>query len=293
MATGTGFHAGELAVQRRAGVTEDAARLAGMLAAPRLDGGSAKFLARREFAVLTSRDGSGRLWTTALVGTPGFLRARGTTVDVAATAGGPLAGLEAGRPAALITLDFAARRRMRINGTLTAAGPGGLTVEAQQAFGNCPAYIQARDLEPGGPPAPGPPAGMALAGRADTFFLGTAHPERGLDTSHKGGRPGFVRVDGDGLWWPDYAGNNMFNSLGNLAENPEAALLFIDFATGATLHLSGTAALEWAAPGGPGDDGGTGRRVRFRPEATFEGPPLPVRSGPPEPSPDNPALAGS
>jgi len=49
---------------------------------------------------------------------------------------------------------------------------------------------------------------------SDTFFLGTTHPVRGSDASHRGGPAGFVRVDGDQLWWPDYPGNNLFNSFG-------------------------------------------------------------------------------
>ena len=97
---------------------------------------------------------------------------------------------------------------------------------------------------------------------ADTFFLGTTHPDSGNDASHRGGPPGFVRVTGDGLWWPDYPGNNMFNSFGNLAVDPTAALLFVDFGTGRTLQLSGTATVDWRAPA-EGDDGATGRRVRF------------------------------
>lgn len=271
----TGFHSGELDVQRRAGVARDAARLAGMLAPPHLDGGAARFLAQRRFAVLTARDAGGTLWTSPLLGEPGFLDAHGTTLQVHARPGrtDPLAALPAGQPAGLIAVEFAIRRRFRVNGTLSAAGVDGLTIDADQAFGNCPSYIQQRVLE--GAPAPTMAAAestsvdsaqQALIRRADTFFLGTAHPERGTDTSHKGGQPGFVRVDGPDLWWPDYAGNNLFSSLGNIAVDPETSLLFVDFATGETLQLSGTARLEWVTPGSPGDDGGTGRRVRFHPE---------------------------
>ena len=65
------------------------------------------------------------------------------------------------------------------------------------------------------------------------------------------------------LWWPDYPGNNMFNSFGNLAVDDEAALLFVDFRSGTTLHLSGSAEVQWTPPGVAGDDGGVGRRVAF------------------------------
>lgn len=99
---------------------------------------------------------------------------------------------------------------------------------------------------------------------SDTFFLGTSHPSRGSDASHRGGPPGFVRVESpDRLWWPDFPGNNMFNSYGNLAVDDEAALLFVDFDTGAALHVTGTARVRWTAPGAAGDDGGVGRNVAF------------------------------
>jgi hypothetical protein len=73
-----------------------------------------------------------------------------------------------------------------------------------------------------------------------------------------------VRAEGRHLWWPDYPGNNLFNSLGNLAVDPAAALLFIDFATGQTLQLSGTAELSWHdRPALSADEPDTGRIVRF------------------------------
>ncbi len=81
--------------------------------------------------------------------------------------------------------------------------------------------------------------------RADTFFIATSHPEAGADASHRGGMPGFVRVEGDRLVWPDYAGNAMFNTLGNIALHPRAGLVFPDFEAGATLQLTGRAAVDW------------------------------------------------
>jgi predicted pyridoxine 5'-phosphate oxidase superfamily flavin-nucleotide-binding protein len=292
-----GFHQGELAVQQRAGVTREAARLVGMLAPARLDGGVARFLAQREFAVLTGRDRDGALWTAPLLGPAGFLAAHGTTLDVHGTAGDPLGVLPAGQPVGLLAMEFALRRRLRVNGLLTGVDVDGMTIEVAEAFGNCPSYIQQRVLDhvAGGTVRASSATGAltgdqeAIIRRADTFFLGTTHPARGADTSHKGGPPGFVRIDGGDLWWPDYAGNNMFNSLGNIAVDPRAALLFVDFATGRTVALSGTAELEWITPGAPGDDGGTGRRIRFHPHRVVTAA-LPVRSGEAHPSPHNPDL---
>jgi predicted pyridoxine 5'-phosphate oxidase superfamily flavin-nucleotide-binding protein len=306
-----GFHAGELAVQHRAGVEAQAARLVRMLEPVELDGGIASFLADRTFAALTGRDDAGRLWVTPLTGSPGFLTVTPRTtleVSVALPVGDPLHGLPAGQQIGLVVMEFAARRRVRVNGTLIQAGQliqGGqrrLVIKVEQAYGNCPQYIQQRvlipeHLDPAG--AGDVRYGRALAAEdielirgADTFFLGTTHPERGSDASHRGGQPGFVRVDGDQLWWPDYDGNNMFNSFGNLAIDPETALLFLDFTSGRTLQLTGAAAIEWGEPGRPGDDGHTGRRVRFTLQRLVAGQLLAARQTAHSSYPRNPGLTG-
>jgi hypothetical protein len=286
-------------------VAAQAARLVQMLAPAALDGGIARFLSDRTFAALTGRDRDGRLWVTPLTGHPGFISATSaTTLQVSTTlpAGDPLHGLPADQPVGMVVVEFAARRRVRVNGTLVHAGREGLIIEVEQAYGNCPQYIQQRILVP---EYPGPaqagggrrgsalsPEDIELIRGADTFFLGTIHPERGGDASHRGGPPGFVRVDGDQLWWPDYAGNNMFNSFGNLAIDPETALLFLDFATGRTLQLSGSAEIEWGEPGRPGDDGHTGRRARFTLQRLVAGHLLAARQAAYSPYPRNPGLTG-
>jgi hypothetical protein len=202
----------------------------------------------------------------------------------------------------MVVVEFATRRRVRVNGTLIHAGPGRLVIEAEQAYGNCPQYIQQRVLIPecpGQAETGGLRHSSALSSEdielirgADTFFLGTTHPERGSDASHRGGPRGFVRVDGGQLWWPDYAGNNMFNSFGNLAIDPETALLFLDFTTGRTLQLTGTAQIEWGQPGRPGDDGHTGRRARFTVRRLVAGHLLATRQTAYSPYPRNPGLTG-
>jgi predicted pyridoxine 5'-phosphate oxidase superfamily flavin-nucleotide-binding protein len=322
-----GFHDGELAVQRQAGVDDAAARLTGMLAAPALTGGAGRFLRDRDLAVLTAHDREGLLWTVPLPGAPGFLAVvDDATLDVLALPApdGPLGGgrdtgpggLTRGDQIGLVAVDLAARRRLRVNGTLAALGPTGFAVAVDQAFGNCPQYIQRRQVDVGGGAdgAVGGDAGEPAAAdggrartaewsdslgaeqrrlieRADTFFLGTNHPDHGADTSHRGGAPGFVRVEGGGLWWPDYPGNNMFNSLGNIAADGTAALLFVDFPTGTALHLSGTAEVEWTRHGVAGDDGGTGRRVRFTPRRVVTTVTR-LRAADPVPYPGNPRLTG-
>jgi len=298
-----GFHAGELAVQRRAGTREEAERLSPMLEPAELRGGIVAFLADRTFAVITARDADGRLWSSPLTGPAGFLEAvTPTTLSIRARLqeGDPLHRLPAGQQAGLVVVEFATRRRVRVNGTLSTAVDGALAIDVEQAYGNCPQYIHQRVLTPGDPGQSDPggvrrgtglsPADAGLIGGADTFFLGTTNPERGSDTSHRGGTPGFVRVDGDRLWWPDYPGNNLFNSFGNLAVDPEASLLFFDFDTGRTLQLSGTAEVHWGIPGRPSDDGRTGRRAVFTLQRLVAGRLLTSRQIADSPYPRNPAL---
>ncbi len=298
-----GFHEGELEVQKRAGVAAQADLLSGMLARGELSGGFAHFLADRTFAVLTARDSSGRLWTSPLSGLAGFLEPTSpTTVSAHAVPvpGDPLHDLAAGQPVGLLAIEFATRGRVRVNGTLSATTRQGFRVSVEQAYGNCPQYIQQRRLTPDRIVDGHPTVrrndhldhdDIALIRGADTFFIGTAHPTRGADASHRGGPAGFVRVHDGELWWPDYNGNNMFNTLGNLAVDASAALLFPDFNTGRTLQLSGTARVEWIKPGARGDDDATGRRVRFIPDEVIAGPLLGANAEATTPYADNPPLS--
>jgi predicted pyridoxine 5'-phosphate oxidase superfamily flavin-nucleotide-binding protein len=274
--TVTGFHEGELATQRRAGVEAEAKRLERMLDGSRLSDGATKFLRSLRFAAITGRDSDGALWVSPLSGQPGFLRGDGDTLEISAVLreGDPLHRMPIGQQVGLIAIDFGTRRRLRINGFLVDAADGGMTVRVDQAYGNCPKYIHPHEVSVSAEATAAADiprcatslstADRAMIAAADTFFLGTTHPTRGSDASHRGGPPGFVRVDSpDRLWWPDFPGNNMFNSFGNLAVDDEAALLFVDFHTGAAVHLSGTAQVQWTTPGADGDDGGVGRRVVF------------------------------
>jgi predicted pyridoxine 5'-phosphate oxidase superfamily flavin-nucleotide-binding protein len=276
--TATGFHEGEIATQRRAGVETDAKRLERMLDSARISAGAARFLSLQNFAALTGRDGEGSLWISPLTAPPGFLRGSQEVLQISASPreGDPLQQMSIGQQIGLIAIDMGARRRLRINGVLLSrdGSPHGpeMTVRVEQAYGNCPQYIRPHQVNVAalrGRTAPRrasilEPAAVRMIETAETFFLGTTHPTRGSDASHRGGPAGFVRVESPRqLWWPDYPGNNMFNTFGNLAVNDEAALLFVDFGTGATLHVSGTAEVQWITPGAAGDDGGVGRRVVF------------------------------
>lgn len=249
------YHRGHRAVQREAGVL-DRADHAGRAVRTSIPDVAARFLAERPVLFLGADDGGGRLWATSLTGEPGFLRVvdPGTLVIGARPpAVDPLAGALAGpTPVGMIAVDGGTRRRMRVNGTAHPEGDG-LVVRVDRVFANCPKYIQQRLPEPGPAGTPrvtGRGAALTAGQRelvraADTFFVTTASGEGGVETSHRGGNPGFVRVTSPTeLEWPDYAGNAMFLTLGNLALRPAAGLLFPDWGTGAALHVSGRARVE-------------------------------------------------
>jgi hypothetical protein len=276
---GTGFHSGELLVQRRAGLRAEADRNGAIvrdLVAP----AAAGFLAERFMLVIGAQEAQehGNTWCSLLTGPPGFLHAENiggagyrARVDVAARPlpTDPLAGALAGRvEVGALAIDPSTRRRMRING-VSEPTPRGLRIEVRQAYGNCPKYIQRRDPELTAVAAGQPVIGTALSEpdreiieRADTFFIATAAADGAADASHRGGNPGFVRILGDGteagdteLSWLDYKGNARMMTLGNLSQNPACGLLFLDWRTGTTLQLSGQARIEWH---------GTDRELQFR-----------------------------
>ena len=167
-----GFHSGELAAQRQAGVQAEAARLARMVGPAELRGGTAAFLADARFAALTARDGAGRLWTSPLLAAPGFLQASGpNTLRIGTTlpAADPLHSLPVGQAAGLVVIDFTTRRRVRINGALTASDEAGMTLDVDQAYGNCPQYIHQRHITVGEKP---PQQGLGEAEGGEGHFRG-------------------------------------------------------------------------------------------------------------------------
>ena len=256
------FHAGEQEAQARAGV-----QLHGAAIRDWMPDQHRLFFAQLPFLLVAATDRDGWPVATALAGQPGFISSPDPhTLHIAVPpdpADPTAASLRQGAAIGLLGIDLGTRRRNRVNGHILAADGAGLAIEVQQSFGNCPQYIQARDVEsrPACDRAAGDAAetlhGLAsdtrdLIAAADTFFVATGSGGRGgdadgVDVSHRGGRPGFVRVDGNVLTIPDFRGNRYFNTFGNLLLDPRAALLFVDFANGDLLHLRGRAEIVWDA----------------------------------------------
>jgi predicted pyridoxine 5'-phosphate oxidase superfamily flavin-nucleotide-binding protein len=252
------FHEGERAVQTRAGVEAESRRL-GRGISREIPEGAGGFLEAQRIAVLAGVDKTGRVWASLVTGNPGFITAPSSrTLRLAAELpdADPLGqALSTDAALGVLVLDPERRRRLRVNGRVTDTRPGVIEIRAEEVFGNCPKYIQARAPEGDAwaQRAGAVQHGNALTSsqrlaieRADTFFIASVHAGTGTDASHRGGQPGFVRVLGERkLRVPDYAGNNMFQTLGNIAADPRVGLLFVDFDTGTTLQLSGRARILW------------------------------------------------
>ncbi|MFI8194310.1 pyridoxamine 5'-phosphate oxidase family protein [Streptomyces sp. NPDC085946] len=257
------YHSGEIAVQERAGLARQAEFSLGGIGES-IPPVAKDFLAQQPLIVLGGADHDGRIWATQLTGEPGFLRVpdpRTLLVDALPLPEDPLAQTLNGASAArigMIAIEPATRRRMRINGRARREGDG-LRVDLDQVIANCPKYLQKRDHHRAGPQESTArrtvtdataldPAQQQAVRAADTFFVATASDRGDADASHRGGNPGFVQVLSPTLLrWPDYVGNAMFLTLGNLLLNASAGLLVPDWQTGTTLHLSGTARTVWDA----------------------------------------------
>ena len=251
------YHEGEITVQQRAGAF-DAADLEFNGLGSEFDARAASFLALQRWAVIAATDRKHLLWASLLHGKPGFLQVRDPrTLNVTASllSGDPLA--ESFREEAeigMLVLDPRIRRRMRINGRALMQASGQLYLTAREVYANCPKYIQRREIVREEAIRQSRPmesstfseAQRRWIERADTFFIGSVHQQAGMDCSHRGGNPGFVRVkDNRHVVFADYSGNNMFQTLGNLSLDSRAALLFLDFETGGTLQVSGRAKIIW------------------------------------------------
>nr|GID89500.1 oxidoreductase [Actinoplanes derwentensis] len=221
---------------------------------------AAEFLAQQRLVVIAAADDTGAVWATALSGPPGFTRARDEhTVIVDRLPGPPLEGCfdaENERDIGMIVIEPARRRRMRINGRAHVDGAGvdagRLVVNTRQVYANCPKYIQTRtpaavDLDVvGGVTGSGTLSDdqQRWVDAADTFFIGTRAGDLGTDASHRGGNPGFTVASAGRITWPEYAGNGMFMTLGNLLLEPRCGLLFLDWAGGRALHVTGRAHID-------------------------------------------------
>ena len=272
------FHEGELAVQRMAG-EQDAARQNGVMIGSAVTPGARPFLRQQRMLVAASRDTLGRPWASIVFGRVGFVSAhddgRSVTIDrtmaLASDTDILWSNLKIGAPLGLLAIELSTRRRLRINGHVESSTEDRVVFGVDQAYPNCPKYIQRRRLGSLMPPLsnglPVPTEGqvpdtalLAAVRKSDTAFVASGHPSRGLDASHRGGQPGFIQILApDKLRIPDYAGNSMFNTLGNFRIDSRCGLTLLDFREGRIYQMTGEATVHLDAQREIDEPSNTGR----------------------------------
>lgn len=276
------FHRGEQAIQNRLGVGEKLARMGQRVIRDYMPDQHRNFFESLPFVFYGAVDEQGQPWAAMLTGPAGFI----ATPDerTLAIAAQPLPGdpvfssLHPDSDVGLLGLQFDTRRRNRANGRVIDKGEQALTLAVRQSFGNCPKYIQSRSFAVRATDSNAATLSgdgltseqQRLIEQADTFFIATQfsdngdHASDGVDVSHRGGKPGFVNVENaTTLVWPDFVGNNFFNTLGNIFLNPRSGLLFVDFERGDLLYLTGKAEVIWDGDAVSNFEGAQ-RMVRFQ-----------------------------
>lgn len=270
---GSPFHRGEREIQSRAGVRERAEMQARRFVRDHMPEQHREFYKTLPLLLLGTTDQAGRPWASVIAGPQGFIGSPSPTrlkMQTSPLPGDPLAGaLVPGAAVGVLGIEPATRRRNRMVGKIGKVERQGsdvqnFEIEVSQAFGNCPKFIQTRDIDfVSGKDGKAETSNVekatlldaqaqSLVSTADTFFIATTFIDKeqsqtdGNDVSHRGGKPGFVRIENDHtLVFPDFVGNNHFNTLGNIHFNPKAGLLFIDFDTCSLLYLTGHAEIIW------------------------------------------------
>lgn len=254
------FHEGELAVQEKAGVSKQASRVGASIRSeiPPL---AQEFLKQQPYIFAGSIDKKGQVWASVLSGEVGFLKVlndRTIKIEAPVTDEVLFENLKNNEKIGLLAIEFETRRRMRANGRARVVEDS-IIIQTEEVFSNCPKYIQARFWER----SENSSGKTNLAEsfdeltekqvnfieNSDTFIIASSHKTRGSDVSHRGGEPGFIKViDKKKLLFPDYSGNMMFQTLGNLQTNPHCGLLFYDFSDNSDnniFQLTGKAQIIW------------------------------------------------
>lgn len=263
------FHKGEQYIQDKLGVRERMEPFGRQVIRKTMPEQHQQFYAQLPFVFVGHADQYGWPWASILFNQPGFMQSNDSQhlqINALPVTGDPLNNsLQTGNRLGLLGIELTTRRRNRLSTHIHQLTESSIELTVDQAFGNCPQYIQNRTLEMIDPETMSAPEtiervdldqqAMDLISRSDTFFVasyvanGSGAISEGADVSHRGGKPGFIRVDNNqSLTIPDFLGNFHFNTLGNFQVNNKAGLLFIDFNKGHILTLTGTVEILWDSP---------------------------------------------
>lgn len=266
----THFHPGEITLQNKLGLAERIAQATQSFIRPYMPDQHRELFAELPMGLLGVVDYSGVPWAVPVFGLPGFMqspRPSLLSIDVLPDTLDLLSlDLSIMQKVGFLGIQLDTRRRNRMNGIITHISEGSLDIEVDQSFGNCPKYIQARQLhwsldshqlnrtkllQEAVFSSSLDSQSQALIAQADTFFIAsrtaefTAQASSGVDVSHRGGKPGFIKVCKRQLVFPDFSGNRFFNTLGNIQSDPRVGLFIPDFISGDSVFLSGQAEVIW------------------------------------------------
>lgn len=257
------FHSGELRLQQQVGKREHIDKLSQRLMLDYMTDEHREFFMELEYIFLGAVDNNGQPHACIVTGPTRFVSSPDPQTLIINTGdrgqNPAFNALGLAQPVGILGIDLSNRRRNRMHGRISALDESSITITVVQSYGNCPKYISLREVSERGVSSIQDivsnnseldAKATALIKAADTFFIasyvsdGSGAPYEGVDVNHRGGKPGFVSIDSPTLLTiPDYKGNNLFNTFGNLLLNPQAGVLFIDFQTGDQLHIHARATL--------------------------------------------------
>jgi ferredoxin-NADP reductase/predicted pyridoxine 5'-phosphate oxidase superfamily flavin-nucleotide-binding protein len=276
------FHQGEIKVQKKLGIHESTMNFAPRVIRSFMPDQHRDFYENQPFLVVAARDARGKMWSTLLFASaaaaandkdsalfvtssdPQHLELKSQPLPGDALEG----AFESGSDMGILGIELATRRRNRVNGRVALNNGHEITFSVDQSFGNCPQYIKPRnwwtDTEHSMTVTTDTSAVVVRSRRlspqqrrhiysAETIFVATGYrgegedPRFGNDASHRGGTAGFLvpSKDGTKIFLPDYAGNNMYMSLGNLVEDPRMGITVPLYETGGMMQMTGTAKIHW------------------------------------------------
>jgi len=151
-----------------------------------------------------------------------------------------------------LVINLGLARRARLNGRIAKAGEAAV-LTAAETFTLCRKYMapsMALEREHRIGPRSREPIGLddawlaSLLARTETSFLASVSPDGGPDVAHRGGPPGFITVDAarGTVSWPEFVGDGVFKSAGNVRATGSFTLLALDLETGDGVELAGTGA---------------------------------------------------
>ena len=258
------FHHGETHVQKRAQVYERAVKASRMIRDFMPDQHRDFFEKETILLLAGLTDSDGYPWATPVFGEQGFVHSPNPMcLNISAK---PFLRTEklqilSGDKIGLLGIELSTRRRNRLNGVIKTVSQSSFSVAVEQSFGNCPKYIQQRDIDYlNHAQVLGRFTALSTNDKhfqrsielADAVFIATRTnhfsqaSHDGIDVSHRGGLPGFIQLVGNDLIIPDYSGNNLFNTLGNIQSDERVGLFFPSFTDNQVYWVKGHACILWA-----------------------------------------------